>query len=152
MVGDSVQGHALSDSAYAERVREKGSCGNERLWILPFMRSLEINAMEFRCQALQGLLIMCLQCSNDIDNLPMSHPNYDRYVRDIRASCPYPYWKRLRDERRKKQLAKGHEARKSTVHLQSQCFFSLSGRVLRPGTRAHHRHLIGIRFRKRYNL
>ncbi len=95
---------------------------------------------------------MCLQCSNDIDNLPRNHPNYGRYVRDIRASCPYPWWKRLRDERRKKQLAKGHEARKSLVHLQEQCFFNSRGGVIRPGSRAHHTNIARLRFIERYNL
>ena len=99
---------------------------------------------------------MCLQCSNDIDNLPRNHPRYAQYATDIRANCPYPWWKRLRDERRKKQLAKGHEARKSLVaterHLREQCFFNSRGGVIRPGSRAHHTNLARLRFRERYNL
>ena len=97
-------------------------------------------------------LSMCLQCVNDIDNMPRNHPNHSRYVRDIRANCPYPYWKRLRDEARHRQAVAGHEARKSTVHLQSQCFFNSRGGVIRPGSRAHHTNIARLRFKERYNL
>jgi hypothetical protein len=95
---------------------------------------------------------MCLQCSNDIDNMPRNHPNYERYVRDVRSCCPYPWWQRLRDERRKKQLVAGHEARKSTLHLQSQCFFNSRGGVIRPGTRSHHLNLVRLRFKEAHGL
>jgi len=84
--------------------------------------------------------------------MPRQHPNYDRYVRDIRANCPYPYWKRLRDEARVRQAAKGHEARKSLVHLQEQCFFNGRGGIIFPGSRSHRTNLTRLRFRERYNL
>lgn len=99
-----------------------------------------------------GVGLMCIQCMNDIENLPGNHPNYDLYVRDLRADCPYPYWKRLKDERRNKQLAQGHEARKSLVHLREQCFFNARGGLIQPRSRAHMLNMTRIRFSDTHGL
>ena len=99
---------------------------------------------------------MCLQCVNDIDNIPRNHPNYERYVLDIRANCPYPYWKRLRDEARYKKTVAGHETRKSlerqTRSLQEQCFWNSRGGLIYPSSRSHRINIIRLRFKEAHGL